>query len=108
MPLVALTTRTPGRHRIAHAVDHRAGHVTGRRRDDDAGAAHRLARIAERPQVRGEPHARQEQRILVRAVDRLDDLRLVRPEPDRLALAGEQVGERGAPAPGAEHRDGAS
>ena len=59
----------------------------------------------DRAQRRDKRRVRQEDRVEVRPVDRLDDLGLVGPETDVTALLRQQVGERGAPAPCAQHRD---
>ena len=124
--------RAPGRHSLddrghererlgldalggAHhqrARPHRAGdrrprshRVTRRHRHDHPRVRHRLGGIARGAERAGQRHTGQEDRILVRAVDRFDHVGLVGPEPDGLALAREQIGQRRAPAPRAEHRD---
>ena len=96
-----------GRHRVARAARSTARTAwLGARRDDQ-------------PPRRGRPRAASARRGAADAaarpgrnsgfscvpVDRLHHLGLVGPEPDASPLPGEQVGQRRAPAAGAEHRD---
>src|SRR6185503_6919379 len=50
-------------------------------------------------------NVRQEDRVLVLTVDRLNDFGLVRPDPNRVSLQCQKVGERRAPTAGPEHSD---
>ncbi len=47
----------------------------------------------------------QENRVLVLSIDRLNNFRFVGPDPNRLSLYSQKIGERRAPTAGAEHRD---
>src|SRR3954462_1861724 len=50
-------------------------------------------------------NARQENRVLVLSIDRLNDFRFVGPDPNRVSLESQKIGERRAPAAGPEYSD---
>ena len=108
MPLVALTTSVPGFRSSATCRSDAPYRMARRRRDDHARRPATAARgICFGAQGGRKRDAGQEHRVLAVAIDRCDDLRLVRPDPDRLTLAREQVGQRRPPASRAQYRDDA-
>ena len=50
-------------------------------------------------------NVRQEERVLVLSIDRLNHFRLVGPDPNRVSLESQKVGERRAPTTGPEYSD---
>src|SRR4051794_4140912 len=71
--------------------------------DNQVGAVERRALIVRGAQRGRERQPGEEASILVRLLNRLRDIRLVRPNHGIVAVRCEDVGERGSPSAGADH-----